>query len=147
MSEYNAETDGASHEFIFLTADQVIDIQQNTLEHSGPPNIDRLEGALNRVLTLHYYENCDDIFALAGMYLVGIAKAHAFNDANKRTAFQAAAIFLLMNGCELGNSFRLVKLTVMAAMDDADLFETAFALKLLSNFGDELLDGYPDEYI
>ncbi|WP_338091408.1 Fic family protein [Sodalis ligni] len=53
-----------------------------TLPQSGQPDINKLAGALNRVETLHYYENCDDVFKLAAMYLIGIAKAHAFNDAN-----------------------------------------------------------------
>mgnify|MGYP001126727305 CR=1 FL=1 len=131
----------------FLTTEQVINIQASTLPRSGPPHQDRLEGALNRIHALHYYEECNNIFTLAAMYLVGIAKAHAFNDANKRTAFQAASIFLMMNGYELSTSFRLVKLTVLAAEDDANLLETAFSLKLLSDYRDDLMDEYPEEYI
>jgi death-on-curing protein len=131
----------------FLTTEQVIDIQSTTLPNSGEPNMDRLEGALNRIHALHHYEECDDIFSLAAMYLVAIAKAHAFNDANKRTAFQAASIFLMMNGFELGTSFRLVKLTVMAAMDNAELRDVAFSLMLLSDYEDHLMADYPEEYI
>ncbi|MGP0844409.1 type II toxin-antitoxin system death-on-curing family toxin [Serratia sp. CY83965] len=131
----------------FLTTEQVIDIQSSTLPNSGPPNMDLLEGALNRIHTLHQYEECDDVFMLAAMYLVAIAKAHAFNDANKRTAFQAASIFLMMNGFELGTSFRLVKLTVMAAMDNANMRDVAFSLMLLSDYEDHLMADYPEEYI
>ncbi|CAI2532372.1 death-on-curing family protein [Serratia ficaria] len=131
----------------FLTTEQVIEIQSSTLPNSGEPNMDRLEGALNRIHALHYYEECDDIFVLAAQYLIAIAKAHAFNDANKRTAFQAASIFLMMNGSELGTSFRLVKLTIMAAMDNADLREVAFSLMLLSNYENHLMEGYPEEYL
>ncbi len=131
----------------FLSTEQVIEIQSSTLPNSGEPNMDRLEGALNRIHALRYYDECDDIFALAAMYLISIAKAHAFNDANKRTAFQAASIFLMMNGFELGTSFRLVKLTVMAAMDNADLRDVAFSLMLLSDYENHLMADYPEEYI
>lgn len=69
----------------FLTTAQVVDIQSSTLPNSGDPNLGKLEGLLNRVHTLHHYEECDDIFTLAAMYLIAIAKGHAFHDANKRT--------------------------------------------------------------
>lgn len=110
-----------------------------TLPQSGLPDINKLAGALNRVKTLHYYENCDDVFKLAAMYLIGIAKTHAFNDANKRTAFQATSVFLLMNGIELNESLYLVKLTLFAAMNQTNIVETTFALRLLSNYMNELL--------
>lgn len=134
-------------EINFLEPLQVIEIQSSTLPNSGDPHLDKLEGALYRVHCLHFYENCNDIFILAAQYLIAIAKAHAFNDANKRTAFQSASIFLLMNGYELGTSEELVKLTIFAASDDASLIEAAFALRLLSDYGDELLDDYPDDYV
>jgi death-on-curing protein len=133
-------------DFDFLTQEQVIEIQLLTLPQSGLPDINKLAGALNRVETLHYYENCDDVFKLAAMYLIGIAKAHAFNDANKRTAFQATSVFLLMNGIELNESLYLVKLTLFAAMDQANIEETTFALRLLSNYMNELLEENIDYY-
>ncbi|WP_413732865.1 type II toxin-antitoxin system death-on-curing family toxin [Sodalis sp. RH20] len=133
-------------DFDFLTQEQVIEIQFLTLPQSGQPDINKLAGALNRVETLHYYENCDDVFKLAAMYLIGIAKAHAFNDANKRTAFQATSVFLLMNGIELNESLYLVKLTLFAAMDQANIEETTFALRLLSNYMNELLEENIDNY-
>ncbi|WP_413730520.1 type II toxin-antitoxin system death-on-curing family toxin [Sodalis sp. RH22] len=133
-------------DFDFLTQEQVIEIQFLTLPQSGQPDINKLAGALNRVETLHYYENCDDVFKLAVMYLISIAKAHAFNDANKRTAFQATSVFLLMNGIELNESLYLVKLTLFAAMDQANIEETTFALRLLSNYMNELLEENIDSY-
>jgi death-on-curing protein len=39
-----------------------------------------------------------DAFAIAAAYAYGIAKAHAFVDGNKRTAFVAAFTFLRLNG-------------------------------------------------
>ncbi|MFD1344040.1 type II toxin-antitoxin system death-on-curing family toxin [Litorisediminicola beolgyonensis] len=39
-----------------------------------------------------------DVFDIAAAYAFGIAKAHAFVDGNKRTAFVAAFTFLRLNG-------------------------------------------------
>lgn len=123
----------------FLTVEQVITIQKSTLPNSGEPDIGKLEGALGRVDNLLNYESCDDLFKFAAMYMVAIAKSHAFNDANKRTAFQAASVFLMMNDYELNTSMELVKLTIFAATGEADCENTALALKLLSNYKNELL--------
>ncbi|HED1243932.1 TPA: type II toxin-antitoxin system death-on-curing family toxin [Enterobacter bugandensis] len=123
----------------FLTPEQVVEIQTSTLPNSGPPDVDKLHGALFRVQTLKEYEECEDVFAFAAMYLIAIAKAHAFNDANKRTAFQATSVFLLMNGFELNASFELVKLTVLAAMGEAELENTAFALRILSDYRNDIV--------
>ena len=49
--------------------------------------------ALNRAA----YEDAD-LFDIAAAYAYGIAKAHAFVDGNKRTAFVAAFTFLRLNG-------------------------------------------------
>lgn len=88
----------------FLTVDEVVEIQRSTLPNSGKPDISKLEGALSRIEALRDYEECEDIFKFSAMYLISIAKAHAFNDANKRTAFQAASVFLILNGVELNVS-------------------------------------------
>ena len=42
-----------------------------------------------------------DIADLAALYAVGIAKAHAFVDGNKRTAWASARAFLRLNGFTL----------------------------------------------
>ncbi|WP_083501611.1 Fic family protein [Legionella worsleiensis] len=35
----------------------------------------------------HHYECINDIIVSTAIYIIGIAKAHAFPDGNKRTAF------------------------------------------------------------
>ncbi|EJD6501054.1 type II toxin-antitoxin system death-on-curing family toxin [Providencia sp. PROV024] len=123
-----------------LTIDEVIKIQKRTLPNSGDPHMDRLGGALGRVDTLIQYDSENaDLFTIASAYLISIAKAHAFNDANKRTAFQATCVFLLMNRVVLLPSVWLVKLTILAAIGDADIKSTATTLKVLSNYKNELL--------
>ncbi|WP_294833336.1 type II toxin-antitoxin system death-on-curing family toxin [uncultured Gilliamella sp.] len=118
----------------FLTVDQVIAIQKLTLPNSGSPDIGKLEGALSRIQNLKDYENCQDVFRFAAMYLIAIAKAHAFLDANKRTAFQATSTFLILNGYELNESDELVNLTISAATGESDIENVTSALKSLSNY-------------
>nr|WP_304186560.1 type II toxin-antitoxin system death-on-curing family toxin [Hafnia alvei] len=134
-------------ELVFLSKDEVKRIHAETLPQSGTADDGRLDGAVNRVMNLHHYHEINDIYTLAAMYLIGVAKAHAFHDGNKRTAFQAASIFLMMNGSELSSSLSLVKLTVFAAMGAASLEETTFALKILSDYDNDLLNDYEEEYL
>lgn len=61
------------------------------------------DSALARPLNLAAYES-PDIAALAASYAVALAKNHPFIDGNKRTAFVAMELFLLLNGHELNAS-------------------------------------------
>ncbi|HCR4427785.1 type II toxin-antitoxin system death-on-curing family toxin [Morganella morganii] len=124
----------------FLTVDEVVEIQRSTLPNSGKPDLSKLEVALSRIEALRDYEECEDIFKFSAMYLISIAKAHAFNDANKRTAFQAASVFLILNGVELNVSMELVKLTILAATGEAERDTAAFVLKVLSDYHNDLLE-------
>ncbi|MEM8851609.1 MAG: type II toxin-antitoxin system death-on-curing family toxin [Pseudomonadota bacterium] len=56
-----------------------------------------LEGALARPVNRFGYGETD-LTVLAAAYAFGIAKAHAFVDGNKRTAFVTAVTFLRANG-------------------------------------------------
>lgn len=68
--------------------------------HGGAPGTRDpalLEAACARPVNQAAYGD-PDVFALAAAYAFGIAKAHAFVDGNKRTAFVAAFTFLRLNG-------------------------------------------------
>ena len=56
-----------------------------------------LQNALQRPVNKWQYENTDT-FECAAAYAFGIAKAHAFVDGNKRTAFVTSVTFLRLNG-------------------------------------------------
>ena len=56
-----------------------------------------LQNALQRPVNKWQYENADT-FEWAAAYAFGIAKAHAFVDGNKRTAFVTSVTFLCLNG-------------------------------------------------
>lgn len=45
-----------------------------------------------------YYQQCEDVATLAAVLFTSISKNHIFHNANKRTAFAAAIVFLRMNG-------------------------------------------------
>jgi len=55
-----------------------------------------LQNALQRPVNKWQYENADT-FGCAAAYAFGIAKAHAFVDGNKRTAFVTSVTFLRLN--------------------------------------------------
>ena len=56
-----------------------------------------LQVALERPINKYQYAG-DDIFGCAAAYAFAIAKAHAFADGNKRTAFVTSVTFLRLNG-------------------------------------------------
>ena len=60
-----------------------------------------LESALARPRQRWAYEEGLDLCDLAASYAFGIAKNHPFIDGNKRTAFVALGVFLIMNGTRI----------------------------------------------
>lgn len=64
---------------------------------SGRRDEGLLQNALQRPINKWQYEGADT-FECATAYAFGIAKAHAFVDGNKRTAFVTSATFLRLNG-------------------------------------------------
>lgn len=96
--------------------------------HGGAPGLRDaalLEMGCARPLNLASYGQAD-VFDLAAAYAYGIAKAHAFIDGNKRTAFVAAFTFLRLNGVNLrpdpADGVRM-----MEALAASEVTEHAFA--------------------
>jgi len=85
-----------------------------------------LDSALARPEHLAVYGE-PDIAALAASYGVGLAKNHPFVDGNKRAAFLAVGLFLMVNGRRLTASQVDATLTVLAVaageMDEVGLGE------------------------
>jgi death-on-curing protein len=70
-------------------------------EFGGAPglrDIGLLEGALDRPKNLLAYKPDAGLEELAALYGVGVAKAHAFIDGNKRIAFAVMVAFLKAHG-------------------------------------------------
>ena len=100
---------------------------ESLAEHGGASGL-RDEGlfdsALARPVNLAHYEE-PDVASLAASYGVGLAKNHAFVDGNKRAAFLAIGLFLMVNGCRLKATQAEATLTILdvaaGAMDEAAL--------------------------
>lgn len=98
-------------------------------EHGGLPGVrddNGLEAAFARAPQKWHYEPESDLATLAAAYAFGLAKAHAFNDGNKRTAFLTAAIFLGLNGKDLAATETEV-VQAMTALAAGSLTESAMA--------------------
>lgn len=75
------------------------------------------------------YEGETDLFELAALYLVAIARGHVFNDATKRTAFNTMMLFLRRNGVKLTDRPEWEDMTVRAATGEATTAEVAQQLR------------------
>ena len=97
-------------------------------EHGGAPGIrdgGLLDSALGRPCNLAAYGEPDHA-DLAAVYAHGIARNHPFVDGNKRTAFVAAELFLVLDGFDLIAEDTDCVLT-MLALAAGELDEAAFA--------------------
>ncbi len=91
----------------FLEPDVVLFLHDQALREYGGVQGLRDEGLLHSALgrpvnKLAYAEpGSIDLFDLTAAYAYGLASNHAFNDANKRTAWACCVLFLKVNGVEL----------------------------------------------
>ena len=77
--------------------------EEQLAEHGGAAGVRdacRLESALSRPRNLAHY-GAPDMCELAASYAFALAKNHPVIDGNKRTAFVATELFLLLNGWRL----------------------------------------------
>lgn len=82
---------------VFLTVEAVVAIHDRQLARGGLPGLrdaGLLASAVAAPETGYYYT----LAAMAAVYAHGLAKNHAFVDANKRTALASAGAFLAANG-------------------------------------------------
>jgi death-on-curing protein len=95
-----------------------------------------VEGAISRVVNHINYAGMDDVFEIAAMYAVAIARGHVFNDGNKRTALVSALAYLETEGVALKRTAQLEDIMVDVAqgvLGEQDLAEVLFALYTASN--------------
>ena len=105
---------------------------ESLAEHGGAEGL-RDEGLLDSALArpmnrLAYADDRDacDLADLAASYAAGIAQNHPFVDGNKRAAFLAAGLFVLLNGKRLRATQVDATRTVLA-LAAGELDEAAFA--------------------
>lgn len=97
-------------------------------EHGGGQGVrdaNLLDSALARPEQLAHY-GVPDAADLAASYGYGISRNHPFVDGNKRTAFVAVELFLLLNGHELVANDADCVMT-MLSVASGDLSEAEFA--------------------
>ncbi len=92
---------------------------------AGTRDMGLFESALARPQNLAHYGS-PDVAELAAAYGSGIARNHPFIDGNKRTAFVAVELFLMLNGHDLVADDVDCVLT-MLAVASGTLDEAAFA--------------------
>ena len=94
-----------SEEPRWLEVDEIIELDRLIVESTGEPfgilDYGLLNSAMARPINRYLYDEEQDVVSLAVCLLFGIARNHAFMQGNKRTGFEAALVFLEVNGYEL----------------------------------------------
>ena len=118
-----------SSAWVWLDAQVMLAVHEEQLaEHGGGSGVrdqGLFESALSRPLNLVAYGD-PDVAALAAAYGFGLARNHPFVDGNKRTAFVAVELFLVLNGWALTADDAGCVLT-MLALAAGELSEDGFA--------------------
>ena len=112
------------------------EIRQQLAEHGGASGVrdaGLLESALARPRNLALYGD-PDAAELAAAYAFGLVRNHPFVDGNKRSAFVATELFLLLNGLRLTAADEPCVLMVLQ-LAAADITEAEFAAWLRQNLG------------
>ena len=99
---------------------------------SGLRDARALESALGRSMHRWHYQEAPDLADCAASYGYGLAKNHAFADANKRTAFVAMVTFFEWNGFRLTATEEAV-VELMVNVADDSVTEAAVAVWLRDN--------------
>ncbi|WP_320196084.1 type II toxin-antitoxin system death-on-curing family toxin [Agrobacterium rosae] len=90
---------------VWLPAEVIISYNKQHVAQTGENHAvlfpEKLDGALQRPITSWHYNSNHDAVSLAVICMEAIASAHAFEQGNKRTAFDAGFVFLMANGYEL----------------------------------------------
>lgn len=119
----------AKQSWRWLSSDVLYAVHAEQLaEHGGLAGLrdaNALQSALARVEQLAHYGSPDGA-ELAAAYGFGIARNHPFSDGNKRTAFVATELFLVLNGFELQATDADCVIT-MLGLAAGDIDEASFA--------------------
>lgn len=111
-----------------LSVAQVIALHDRALDRYGGKSGIRDQGALASAVAQPAMEAFGaelypSLVEKAAAYLFFLARNHAFDDGNKRTAYASSAVFLLMNGLEFPNNddglFELVLESARGDLPDA----------------------------
>jgi death-on-curing protein len=110
---------------VWLSRELILAIHDEQLaEHGGATGLrdsGLLESALVRPLNHAGYGN-PDVAELAALYAIALVRNHPFVDGNKRTAYVALELFLILNGCSfpVSDAEAVVMMLGMAAGELSD---------------------------
>jgi|SRR5690625_1501152 len=96
----------------------------------GRGGVGAIESALARIESHIHYEDVADVFLIAALYAVAIARGHIFNDGNKRTGLTCALAYLYQQDVHIPETPQLEEIMVDVASGDidaetlADIFST-----------------------
>lgn len=106
--------------FVWVTGEEALAAHAIVIAAAGGDpgvrDVRLLQSALDRPRNKHVYESVG-LPECAAAYAFGIAKNHAFNDGNKRTALAVAILFLGLNGARLRATDREAASAMIAAAD------------------------------
>ncbi|GLU32550.1 type II toxin-antitoxin system death-on-curing family toxin [Trinickia caryophylli] len=92
--------------FVLQIHEEIL-LEEPGLPGFAGPGFAGLESALARIDNWAAYAGLNDVFGIAAMYAVAIARGHIFNDANKRTALVAALTYLKLQDINVERNARL----------------------------------------
>lgn len=118
-------------EFVIAVHDEII-AELGGLPGFAAAGRGGVESALARVENHAYYNGLDDVFGIAAMYAVAIAKGHVFNDANKRTGLTCALTYLDQQGITIQEHDALEEIMVEVAEGRISMEEFASILDALN---------------
>src|SRR5690625_1524081 len=119
-----------------LDIDYVITIHDEIIKNfgglpgHGRGGVGAIESALARVQSHVLYEGVADVFLIAALYAVAIARGHVFNDGYKRTGLTCALAYLYQQDVYIPEAPELEEIMVDVASGDidaetlADIFST-----------------------
>jgi death-on-curing protein len=124
--------------FVLQIHDEIL-IEEPGLPGFAGPGFAGLESALLRIENWSAYGDLNDVFGIAAMYAVAIARGHIFNDGNKRTALVAALSYLKLQDITVARDASLEDEMVAVAEGVTDVATFANRLAVLA-FGFDDLD-------
>lgn len=120
----------------WLSKDLVIAMHRELIRHYGGLYAIRdatlLESALAKPQQKFAYEESATLFDLAASLGYGLAKNHPFGDGNKRIAFAAMGVFMIINGYEI-NATEVDAVITMLGVADGSIGEKQLADWLKAN--------------
>jgi death-on-curing protein len=122
----------------FLEPDEVSEIHAETLRrHGGPQGVRNLGSLISAVMSPrnHWHYSGGDLYDLAAVLLIHLARNHPFVDGNKRVSAGSAIVFLAMHKIRLRpNDEMLEDWTLKAAQGLIETEELAAVLRSMPVF-------------